>query len=71
MVILSFFIFFGSMAAAQDYPSKGVNYVIPFGPGGESDITARHQQSFFKKLYGQDLIISYKPGGGELLAGPS
>jgi tripartite-type tricarboxylate transporter receptor subunit TctC len=54
----------GSAAMAEDYPSKGVNYVIPFGPGGESDITARHQQSFFKKLFGQDLVISYKPGGG-------
>ncbi|MDH3637605.1 MAG: tripartite tricarboxylate transporter substrate binding protein [Gammaproteobacteria bacterium] len=41
-----------------------MNYVIPFGPGGESDISARHQQSFFKKLTGQDLVISYKPGGG-------
>ena len=45
-------------------PAKPVNYVIPFGPGGESDITARHQAPFFKKLYGEDLIISYKPGGG-------
>ena len=43
---------------------KPVSYVIPFGPGGESDITARHQQPFFKKLTGQDLVISYKPGGG-------
>lgn len=49
---------------AKDYPTKQVNYVVPFGPGGESDITARHQQSFFKKLTGEDLIISYKPGGG-------
>ncbi len=54
----------GSAVMAEDYPSKGVNYVIPFGPGGESDITARHQQPFFKELFGQDLIISYKPGGG-------
>ncbi len=54
----------GSPVLADDYPSKGVNYVIPFGPGGESDITARHQQPFFKKLFGQDMIISYKPGGG-------
>ena len=53
-----------STTVAADYPSKPINYVIPFGPGGESDITARHQQSFFKKITGEDLIISYKPGGG-------
>jgi len=64
LVCLAIFSVIASAASAQDYPSKAVNYVIPFGPGGESDITARHQQSFFKKLYGQDLIISYKPGGG-------
>lgn len=64
LVCLAIFSVIASAASAQDYPSKSVNYVIPFGPGGESDITARHQQSFFKKLYGQDLIISYKPGGG-------
>lgn len=53
------------LAAGDDnYPDKTVNYIIPFGPGGESDITARHQQSFFKKLFDEDLVISYKPGGG-------
>lgn len=41
-----------------------VDYVIPFGPGGESDISARLQQPFFKEKFGQDLVISYKPGGG-------
>lgn len=41
-----------------------VNYVIPFGPGGESDISARLQQSFFKDKFGQDMVISYQPGGG-------
>ncbi len=51
-------------SAVADYPTKPLNYIIPFGPGGESDITARHQQSFFKDKFGQDLVISYKPGGG-------
>lgn len=51
-------------AAAADYPSKAVDYIIPFGPGGESDITARLQQPFFKEKFGQDLVVSYKPGGG-------
>jgi tripartite-type tricarboxylate transporter receptor subunit TctC len=51
-------------AGAQSYPDKQVNYIIPFGPGGESDITARHQQAFFGKMFGQELVIEYKPGGG-------
>ena len=54
-----------ALATGQgDYPGKPVNYIIPFGPGGESDITARHQQPFFKKMFNEDLVISYKPGGG-------
>ncbi len=44
--------------------SGPVSYVIPFGPGGESDISARFQQPFFKEKFGQDLVISYQPGGG-------
>ena len=51
-------------ASAEDFPSKSISYIIPFGPGGESDISARHQQPYFKKLLEQDLVISYKPGGG-------
>ncbi|MEM8751152.1 MAG: tripartite tricarboxylate transporter substrate binding protein [Pseudomonadota bacterium] len=53
-----------NVAMAADFPSGKVEYVIPFGPGGESDVTARFQQPFFKKLYGEDLVVSYKPGGG-------
>lgn len=53
-----------SVVIAADYPSKPIDYVIPFGPGGESDITARLQQPFFKEKFGQDLVVSYKPGGG-------
>ncbi len=58
---------FPFVAFSHDFPEKSVNYVIPFGPGGESDITARHQQSFFKDKFGEDLVISYKPGGGGAL----
>ena len=51
-------------AAAAGYPEKTVNYIIPFGPGGESDISARLQEPVFKKLTGQGLAIQYKPGAG-------
>ncbi len=51
-------------ATAHAEVNGPVSYVIPFGPGGESDISARLQQSFFKDKFGQDLVISYQPGGG-------
>ena len=41
---------FGAVAGishAQDFPSGSVDYIIPFGPGGESDNTARFQQPHF------------------------
>lgn len=53
-----------STGAAMAYPDKPVNYIIPFNAGGESDISARLQQSFFKEITGQDLIIQYQAGAG-------
>ncbi len=53
-----------SAGGADDYPSAPVHYLIPFAPGGESDIAARLQQAAFKAKFGQDLVVSYKAGGG-------
>lgn len=54
----------GAATGALAFPDKPIEYIIPFGPGGESDISARFQQPFFKDKFGQDLVVSYKPGGG-------
>ncbi len=51
-------------ASDAPYPDASVQYIIPFAPGGESDIAARLQQPFFKEKFGQDLVVSYKTGGG-------
>ena len=50
--------------AWAEYPEKPLTYVIPFGPGGESDISARFQQPYFKELTGEEMVIQYKDGGG-------
>ena len=55
---------FATGFSAQADLNGPVNYIIPFGPGGESDISARLQQPFFKEKFGQDMVISYQPGGG-------
>lgn len=55
---------FTTLAAAEEFPDKNVQYVIPFGPGGESDISARLQQKYFEEITGEQLVVQYKPGGG-------
>jgi tripartite-type tricarboxylate transporter receptor subunit TctC len=55
-------------AAALAYPDKPVQYIIPFTPGGESDVAARLQQQVFKTRFNQDLIVVNKPGAGGALA---
>lgn len=54
--------------AQAGYPDKPVRYIIPFAPGGESDIAARFQQLVFKKKYHQEMIVESKPGAGGALA---
>ena len=49
---------------AQSFPSRAINYIIPFNPGGESDVTARFQQPFFEQITGQSVVIQSKPGAG-------
>jgi tripartite-type tricarboxylate transporter receptor subunit TctC len=46
------------------YPERVINYIIPYGPGGESDVAARLQEPYFKKYGGQNIAIQYKPGAG-------
>jgi tripartite-type tricarboxylate transporter receptor subunit TctC len=58
----------GTAVAQSDFPSKDLSYIIPFGPGGESDISARLQQEYFTDITGQEAVIEYKPGGGGAVA---
>ena len=52
-------------ALAQTCPDKNVLYWQAFPPGGESDLSARHQQIVLKKKCPAiDTIIQYKPGAG-------
>ena len=53
------------LVSAQNCPQKSITYWQAFPAGGESDISARHQQLVLKKKCpGIDTIIQYKPGAG-------
>ncbi len=57
-----------ALPARSAFPDKPIRYIIPFPPGGESEIAARLQQPYFKKKFGQELIVESKPGAGGALA---
>jgi tripartite-type tricarboxylate transporter receptor subunit TctC len=57
-----------SLASAQPCPDKNVMYWQAFPPGGESDLSARHQQVVLKKKCPAiDAVIQYKAGAGGAL----
>jgi len=55
---------FVTAASAQDFPTKPVELVLPFGPGGSHDLTARAVASVAQPHLGQPLLVVLRPGGG-------
>jgi len=52
----------GGFAAAQGYPSKPIRLIVPFPPGGSTDLVARSIMPTFGELLGQQIVIEYKGG---------
>jgi len=49
-------------AIAQEYPSRPVRMVVPFGPGGSSDFTARIIQPKMIEVLGQQVVVDNRSG---------
>jgi tripartite-type tricarboxylate transporter receptor subunit TctC len=51
-------------AQADNYPSKTVRIIVPYGPGGIADVTMRLVAQNMSKRFGQQFFIENRPGAG-------
>jgi tripartite-type tricarboxylate transporter receptor subunit TctC len=54
-------------AHAQSYPNRPIRIVVPFGPGGFTDVAARIIQKELAPAIGQPIVIENKPGAGSTI----
>ncbi len=60
-------VFFGFSAFAQSWPTKPIRVVVPFAPGGGTDILARVLAPRLSELLGQPIVIDNKPGASSII----
>src|SRR5437773_7806931 len=54
-------------AAAQQFPNKVVRLLVPFPPGGATDVIGRLVSAKMQEVWGQPVVVENKPGAGTVV----
>jgi tripartite-type tricarboxylate transporter receptor subunit TctC len=54
-------------ASAQDYPSRPVKIIVPFGAGGPADVFARQLAQHLSDTLKQSFVVENRPGAGSII----
>jgi tripartite-type tricarboxylate transporter receptor subunit TctC len=57
-----------SVAQAQDYPNRAIRMLVPFAPGGNTDILARIVGQRMSESWGKPVVIDNRAGGSGVIA---
>jgi tripartite-type tricarboxylate transporter receptor subunit TctC len=66
-LVLAFLCLASFHSSAQQYPLKPVHLIVPFPPGGATDIVGRLVAGKMQEVWGQPVIVENKPGAGTVV----
>ncbi len=63
LALMSALLAFAEIAQAQNYPNRSITMVVPFPPGGLTDVPARVFAAMLQQKIGQNVVVDNKTGG--------
>ena len=65
--LCTFWLAAAAPAEAQNYPKGVVKWIVPFPPGGPTDVVGRIVAQQLQELWGQPVVVENKPGAGTMI----
>ena len=59
--------FASRITSGQAYPMRPIRFIVPYPPGGATDVAARVIGEYLSRSLGQQIIVENKSGGGSLI----
>ena len=66
--VIALVVLWAAPAQAQNYPAKPIHILVPYAPGGITDIAARILGAKLTEAWGQQVVVENKPGGNGFIA---